>query len=121
MRADTFVNRTPAFMSAFISALVIAVGLAVLAAPVASADEHDDAFLAALKRDGIVPTSNPSALVSWAHWACDQLNQGAKSEHIVTWMTQYYPPLSLDFYANSIFLRKAALYYCPENKYKAGW
>ena len=52
----------------------------------------------------------------WAHWACDQLGQGAKKEHIVVWMSQYYPALSPDVGLNAEFLRVAALYYCPEHK-----
>ena len=53
-----------------------------------------------------------------AHWACDQLRQGAKKEHIVVWMSQYYPGLSQDVGLNAESLRVAALYYCPE--YKTG-
>ena len=51
-----------------------------------------------------------------AHWACDQLGQGAKKEHIVVWMSQYYPGLSQDVGLNAESLRVAALYYCPEHK-----
>ena len=51
-----------------------------------------------------------------AHWACDQLRQGAKKEHIVVWMSQYYPGLSPDVGLNAESLRVAALYYCPEHK-----
>jgi hypothetical protein len=100
-----------------LSAIAVAVGLAISAVPAAHADEHDDAFIHALKRDGIVPTRDPAEVVGWAHWACDQLNQGANKYDVVAWLSQYNP-----YVANDTFLRKAALYYCPEHNNKlAGW
>jgi Protein of unknown function (DUF732) len=106
---------------AALSALAVAVALAISTAPGAVGDEHDDRFLDALKRHGIVPAGDPGALLFWAHWGCDQLGQGAKKEHIATWMGQYSPGLSPDIGLNAEFLRVAALYYCPEHKRKAGW
>ena len=103
------------------SAIAVAIGLAISRAPAAHADEHDDAFLAALKRHDIVATGDPAALLYWAHWACDQLDQGAKKDHIVVWMSQYQPGLSPSIGLNAEFLRVAALYYCPEHKNGAGW
>jgi Protein of unknown function (DUF732) len=112
-------NNTQRALAA-LSAIAVAIGLAISTAPAAHADEHDDAFLLALKRNGIVPLGEPAALVTWAHWACDQLDQGAKKEHIVVWLRQYnFSNGSLDLEA--MFLREAALYYCPEHKERAGW
>jgi hypothetical protein len=54
---------------------------------------------------------------SLAVLACDQLNQGANKQNVVAWLSQYNP-----YVANDTFLRKAALYYCPEpNNKLAGW
>ena len=58
----------------------MAVPVAITTAPAAHADENDDAFLLALFRHGIRPTGDPAGLVYWAHWTCDQLNQGAKDD-----------------------------------------
>ena len=79
--------------------------------------EHDDAFIRALRSDGIVPTGDPAGVVAWAHWACGQLNQGANKQYVVAWLSQSDPNA-----ANGTFLRKAALYYCPQHNNKlAGW
>jgi len=113
MRANN--NTQPAL--AALSAIAVAIALVISPAPTAHADEHDDAFIRALKSDGIVPTGDPAGVVAWAHWACDQLNQGANKEHVVAWLSQSNPNA-----ANGTFLRKAALYYCPEHNNKlAGW
>jgi hypothetical protein len=102
---------------AALSVIAMAVGLATWTVPTAHADEHDDAFIHALERDGIIPTRDPAEVVGWAHWACDQLNQGANKQNVVAWLSQYNP-----YVANDTFLRKAALYYCPEHNNKlAGW
>ena len=107
---------------AALSAIPVAIALAVSAAPAAHADEHDDAFLFALKRNGIVPAGDPAALVGWAHWTCDQLDQGAKKEHIVAWLGQYKFSNGGNHGAlEGTFIREAALYYCPQNKERAGW
>jgi hypothetical protein len=68
-------NNTQRALAA-LSAIAVAIGLAISTAPAAHADEHDDAFLAALKRHDIVATGDPAALMYWAHWACDQLDRG---------------------------------------------
>ena len=102
---------------AALSAIAVAVGLAISTAPAAHADEHDDRFLDALKRHGIVPAGDPAGVVTMAHWACDQLAQGAKKEHIAVWLSQYNPGGA----DHGAFLRVAALYYCPEHKNRAGW
>jgi Protein of unknown function (DUF732) len=112
VRANTRARST----SAALSAIAVAVALTVSMAPAAYADEHDDAFLDALKRHDILPAGDPAGVVTWAHWACDQLGQGSKREHIVSWLSQYNPGAD-----SSVFLREAALYYCPEHKTKAGW
>ena len=113
MRANN--SKTQRVLAA-LSAIAVAVGLAISTGPAAHADEHDDAFLDALKRHGIVPIGDPAGVVTWAHWACDQLAQGAKKEHIVVWLSQSHPNAD-----NAVFLREAALYYCPEHKRRAGW
>ena len=69
-------------------------------------------FLDALKRHGMVPTGDPAGVVTWAHWACDQLAQGAKKDHIAVWLSQYAAPNA----DNAVFVRVASLYYCPEHK-----
>lgn len=84
--------------------------------PAAHADEHDDAFMGALKSHGILPLGDPAGVVTWAHWACDQLAAGSPKEHVVVWLGQNAPQAD-----NSVFLREASLYYCPELKAKAGW
>ena len=61
--------------------------------------------------------SRPAGVDSLAVLACDQLNQGANKQNVVAWLSQYNP-----YVANDTFLRKAALYYCPEHNNKlAGW
>ena len=50
---------------------------------------------------------------SLAVLACDQLNQGANKYDVVAWLSQYNP-----YVGNDTFLRKAALYYCPEHNNK---
>jgi hypothetical protein len=109
MRANN--SKTQRVLSA-LSAIAVAIALAISTAPAAHADEHDDAFLDALKRHGIVPTADPAGVVGWAHWACDQLAQGAQKDHIVAWLGQLAAPNA----DNDAFLRVAALYYCPEHK-----
>lgn len=101
---------------AALSAIAVAIALALSTAPTSRADEHDDAFVDALKSHGIVPMGDPGGVVVWAHWACDQLGQGSKKEHIVIWLSQHSPTAD-----NATFLREAALYYCPEYKNRAGW
>jgi hypothetical protein len=98
------------------TAIAVAVVVSVAAAPPAHADEHDDAFIGALKGHGIVPLGDPAGVVAWAHWSCDQLAAGSPKEHVVVWLGQNAPQAD-----NSVFLREAALYYCPELKNKAGW
>ena len=70
----------------------------------------------ALERHDILAVGDPAGVVTWAHWACDQLRQGAPKEHVVAWLSQYNPDAD-----NAVFLREAALYNCPELKSKAGW
>lgn len=113
MRANN--SKTQRALAA-LSATAVAIGLAISTAAAVHADEHDDAFLDALKRHDILPLGDPAGVVAWAHWACDQLDQGAKKEHIVVWLSQYNPTAD-----NATFLRTAALYYCPEHKNRAGW
>ena len=107
---------------AALTAIPVAIALAVATVPTAHADEHDDAFLHALKRNGVVPTGDPAALVEWAHWTCDELDQGAKKEHIVAWLGQYHFSTGGGFGAvEATFIREAALYYCPNNEDRGGW
>jgi hypothetical protein len=100
--------------AAFAAALTTAA--LVVSMPAAHADEHDDAFMGALKSHGILPLGDPAGVVTWAHWACDQLAAGSPKEHVVVWLGQNAPQAD-----NSVFLREASLYYCPELKAKAGW
>ena len=113
MRTDN--SRTPQALTA-LAATAAAIAVSIAAAPVTHADEHDDAFVGALKSHGIVPLGDPAGMVTWAHWACDQLAAGSPKEHIVVWLGQNAPQAD-----NSVFLREASLYYCPELKNKAGW
>ncbi len=100
-----------------LSALAVAIGLVVSAAPAAYADEHDDAFLKALKRQDILPLGDPTGPVTWAHWACDQLDQGADPYHVVAWLGQYNNTEDPAFDASdAMFLREATIYYCPAHK-----
>jgi hypothetical protein len=96
--------------------MAAAIVVCISTAPAAYADEHNDAFMDALKHHGILPMGDPAGVVTWAHWSCDQLAQGSPKEHIVVWLGQNAPHAD-----NSVFLREAALYYCPELKNKAGW
>jgi Protein of unknown function (DUF732) len=95
-------------------AIAAAVGLGLATAPSAYADEHDDAFLLELKHQDILVTGDPAGAVEWAHWACDQLNQGAEPQHVVQWLIGYNPAKNMDFGATDAqFLRVATIYYCP--------
>ena len=117
MRANNNTQRALAELSA----IAVAIGLAISTAPAGHADEHDDAFLSALKSHDIVPLGDPAALVGWAHWTCDQLAQGAKREHINIWLRQFNFSPGGDGSLEAMFIREAALYYCPEHKNRAGW
>jgi len=64
---------------------------------------------------------DPAALVGWAHWTCDQLAQGAKREHINIWLRQFNFSPGGDGSLDTMLIREAALYYCPEHKNRAGW
>ena len=97
-----------------LSAMAIAVTISGV--PQAHADEHDDAFVDAMKRHGIVPIGDPAGMVTWAHWTCDQLAAGSPKEHIFVWLGQHAPQAD-----NAVFIRESALYYCPEFKNRAGW
>jgi hypothetical protein len=99
-----------------LTAAAVAIAMSVSTATTAHADEHDDAFVEALQRHGILPLGDPAGMVTWAHWACDQLANGSPKEHVVVWLGQNAPQAD-----NSVFLREASLYYCPELKNKAGW
>jgi Protein of unknown function (DUF732) len=68
-----------------------------------------------------LPLGDPAALVGWAHWTCDQLAQGAKREHINIWLRQFNFSPGGDGSLDTMFIREAALYYCPEHKNRAGW
>ena len=111
MRTDS-----SAIRRAFAALTAGAIAVAMAAAPTASADERDDAFMGALKRHGILPLGDPAGVVAWAHWACEQLSAGSPKEHVVVWLGQQAPNAD-----NSVFLREASLYYCPDLKNKAGW
>ena len=113
MRTD---NSKPRQALAALTAIAAAISVLISAVPVAHADEHDDAFIGALKRRGIVPIGDPAGVVTWAHWACDQLAAGSPKEHVVVWLGQNAPQAD-----NSVFLREASLYYCPDLKNQAGW
>ena len=119
MRANNNAQRALAALSA----IAVAVGLAISTAPAAHADENDDAFLLALFRHGIRPTGDPAGLVYWAHWTCDQLNQGAKDENVLAWLGQYHviadPRMFGD--STSVFVHEATHYYCPAHQDRFGW
>ena len=59
-----------------LSVIAMAVGLATWTVPTAHADEHDDAFIHALERDGIVPTRDPAEVVGWGKPAPDGVGRG---------------------------------------------
>ena len=101
-----------AALTGIASTIVVSVSVA----SAAHADEHDDAFMDALKRHSILPLGDPAGVVTWAHWSCDQLAAGSPKEHVVVWLGQNAPQAD-----NSVFLREASLYYCPELKVRAGW
>jgi hypothetical protein len=113
-------NNKPRRVFAALQASALAIATAIATAPATHADEHDDAFLLALKRNGVFAYGDPAAVVAGAHWACDQLAQGAEREHIIVWLGQHNGS-NLGRPADVVFLREAALYYCPEYKTKAGW
>ena len=108
---------------AALSAMAMAAGLTVTTLPAAHADENDDAFVLALKRHDIRPTGDPTGVVYWAHWTCDQLNQGAKDEHVLAWLGQYHvitdPRMLGD--STSVFVHEATHYYCPAHQDRFGW
>ena len=80
----------------------------------AIADRHDDDFVLALKQHGIVAVGDPAGMIGWAHWACDQLAQGASAQNVVVWLDGYNPVGKGDFAAtDALFLRTATVYYCP--------
>jgi Protein of unknown function (DUF732) len=71
-------NDKPRRVLVALQALAVAIGLAISTAPATHADQHDDAFLLALKRNGVVAFGDPGAVLAWAHLVCDQLAQGAE-------------------------------------------
>jgi len=96
--------------------------VAMMSAPPALADSNDDAFLKALKADGIFPVSDDpagrKAVVGWAHWVCDQLGRGTDHHVIVQWLEQYLPGGPA---LHATFAREAAFYYCPADQPRFGW
>jgi hypothetical protein len=113
MRAHTR-QRTTRTAFGLLSALAVAAGAAISAAPVASADQHDDDFVLALKQHGVVAVGDPAGMIGWAHWACDQLSQGAQAQHVVQWLDGYNKASAGDFGStDAVFLRTATIYYCP--------
>jgi Protein of unknown function (DUF732) len=88
--------------SAALTAIAAAIVVAISAAPGAHADEHDDAFMDALMRHGILPMGDPAGVVTWAHWACDQLAAGSPKEHIVVWLGQNAPQADNCRFSNSV-------------------
>jgi hypothetical protein len=119
MRADSNTHR----MLAGLSAMAVAIGLAVSTAPTARADENDEAFLKALFHRDIRPTGDPAGLVYWAHWTCDQLNQGAEDDHVLAWLGQYRVIADPRVFGDSteVFVHEATHYYCPAHQDRFGW
>jgi hypothetical protein len=63
------------------NAILLAMAALIFATP-ASADQTDDAFLAALKKHGIVFT-DPDAAIATGHRVCAGLDDGQTRAHIV--------------------------------------
>jgi hypothetical protein len=113
-------QRRRAIVGAWLTMTIV--GTAAITAPPVHADGNDDAFLHALKLNGIVPISNDAAgkqnVVSWAHWVCDQLSQGTDRHIVIQWLEHYLPG---DDDLHAAFAREAVFYYCPANQSPFGW
>jgi hypothetical protein len=88
-----------------------ALGMAALfAAGTAGAGSVDDAFLAQLQRDGIVPPTAARA-VSDAHGVCNALDQGNSAQSVINAVAH---TTGLDAQGANTFAVDAASAYCPQ-------
>jgi hypothetical protein len=83
---------------------------ALIAAGTANAGTTDDAFLAQLQKDGIIPPT-PARAVSDAHNVCNALNQGNSAQAVINAVAQ---TTGLDAKGANTFAVDAASAYCPE-------
>ena len=83
---------------------------AVVAAGTATAGSVDDAFLAQLQRDGIVPPTAARA-ISDAHGVCNALNQGNSAQAVINAVAS---TTGLDAKGANAFAVDAASAYCPQ-------
>ena len=83
---------------------------AVVAAGTATAGSVDDAFLAQLQKDGIVPPTAARA-ISDAHGVCNALNDGNSAQSVVNAVAK---TTGLDHDGANTFAVDAASAYCPQ-------
>lgn len=88
-----------------------ALGLAALGlAGPAAANSADDAFIAAIKADGITPPSNARA-ISEGHAVCDALNAGQSTKQVLAGVSKR---TGLSNSGANTFAVDAANAYCPQ-------
>ena len=104
----THINVGPGKWST-ICAVLLSAAAVVTAAP-ASADSADDAFVAALAKDGIV-VSDRDAAITTAHTVCAGLDRNAKSSVLVMKLAGQ---THLSLKQSSYFVGASVSAYCPQ-------
>jgi hypothetical protein len=104
---------TRRFTKSFARTTLAAAGIgmaAVIAASPASAGSVDDAFLAQLEEDGIIPPSSGTAIKD-AKAVCNALDEGYSSQEVIDAVAE---ETGLSAKGAKTFAVDAASAYCPE-------
>ncbi|HTY32562.1 DUF732 domain-containing protein [Mycobacterium sp.] len=94
-----------------LTAILLCAAAPLSAAP-ASADSNDDAFIAALTREGI-DVSDPDTLIARAHEVCDRLDRGQAGSLVVL---EVRKQTNLSVRDAGYFVGASVAAYCPQHK-----
>jgi hypothetical protein len=111
VRVAALGKRRPPMWST-VAAILLFAAAAVSAAP-ASADETDDAYIAALQRHGI-PIKNRDATIAMGHTVCVALDQGESTTSIMATLSN---AADISFNDAGFVLGASVAAYCPEYQY----
>ena len=106
--------RSPRSVRSLLAGLVLVVALlslAGVATPTAHADAVDDAFLAAIKSEGI-DFASPQAAITAGHEVCDELDHGRRKSDIAS---DLMDNTTLDGYHAGSFVGASVVAYCPRH------
>ena len=93
-----------------LASAAIVLGAAVGVAAPASADQTDDAFVAALAKDGIT-MSDPNAAIAMAHTVCDGLDNNQNTSVLAMNLMK---DTDLSLKQSSYFVGASMSAYCPQ-------